>query len=1019
MQRRLLEKEGMLIWRWLQDVPYTDPVERRLAPLLQLMIIAVAAVLVVILFIAIFWMGLSGLPAEGVVLVVLFWAALGIMLVLLRRGYFRLTAWLLLGLIFASAARRLVLADAGSADEALIVYFLPLIIAGLFLGRGGLVFVLLATCLLLLIPAHIQKLGSDTAITFIFNFVLISFLLDLFSITLRAELTTALVRNEELEQAHQALKNSTAELFKLNERLNVTLISIGDGVLVTDAQGRITFINPVAARLTGWEEAEAIGQEISQIFRIVNEETRQSVSIPIMEAIQKGTIVGLANHTLLLSRTGAEWPISDSGAPIRDTTGAIIGAVLVFRDGSEQREYERALEASEARYRQLVDNATDVIYTLDLEGRFTSINPAAEQLTGYSVEELLNMALRDLVVPDELQRSEQMRERKLSGESRTVYELEVITRNQQRRILEVNSQLTGDRLAPTGIEGIARDITTRKEIERRIRTLHHISAALAKSITLQEVVSVIIDQGLTALGAHHGAVGLVSGDRRSLELIGLATFSEDDFESYQYTSLDVRGPMTDSIRTGTPVWIESQVQYLEQYPHYGGVVRDITKTQAAAALPLRIRSQIIGSLMVSFPERRTFPDDERGFLETLADYCAQSIERAQLYESTQQGREILQVRVYQQSVIADLGQQALTSHDLGTLMAGTAAVIAKTLNLEFVKILELVRNENHLLLKAGIGWKEGYVGQATEGTDIHSPAGYTLKASEPVIVEDLRTETRFSDPPLLHDHGVISGMSVIIQGHEGPYGVLGVYTTQRRTFSHDDIYFIQSIANVLGAAIENTRLSEQAGAAAALEERQRLARELHDSVTQSLFVATSRAEMLPRLWERDPGAAMEHLREVITINRGAMAEMRGLLLELRPEAILNNSLDNLYRQLLDAAPARGEIEGELIVADSSEPLPLPPDVHLAFYRIAQESVNNVIKHSNASILRIELTYTADEVWVRIVDNGRGFDPNRNQQGIGLGSMRERAEAIGANLEVTSKQNQGTIVVLHWASPEIS
>lgn len=804
---------------------------------------------------------------------------------------------------------------------------------------------------------------------------------------------------------------SEMTLYQRQQELQVTLSSIGDGVIVTDADARVTFMNDVASRLTGWPQTEAAGKPVAEIFRIVNEHTRQPADLPVLEAVQRGVVIGLANHTLLISKSGEEWPISDSASPIRSSTGEIVGVILVFRDESEQRAAEHSLQASESRHRQLVENATDIIYTLDLENHITSINSVAEQITGYSRDELIGMPLSSLLPVEDFQRTEEMYQRKLAGEEKTTYELNIITKAGQRKTLEINSQLVRQGDIPVSIEGVARDITARKEANERVFALHHISSALAKAITLDEVVSVIIDQTLPVLGAHHGAVGLVSADGQSLELLKLTILSAEISQQYQSTPLSVSGPITDAIRTGEVVWIENHPQYLEQYPHYAELIQTVTKSQAAVALPLRVRERIIGGIIFSFREPQPRTPTGRDFLETIADYCAQSIERALLYQAEQQVRTALQTRVHQQSVVAELGQRALHSSDLVAFMDTTAISLARTLAVEFVKVLELRPEENHLLLKAGVGWSAGYVGHATEGIDSESPAGYTLKAGEPVIVTDLRTETRFSDPPLLHEHNVVSGMSVIIQGYTRPYGVLGVYTTQRRIFSQDDIYFLQSVANVIGAAIENARLTEQARTGAAMEERQRLARELHDSVTQAMFSATTLAEIVPRVWERDPERAMSHLQGVIKLNRGAMAEMRTLLLELRPEAILNNSLKDLYQQLVNAAPARKDILAELIV--EGDTLPLPPDAHLALYRIAQESINNSLKHSEATQLRLELISTINEVLVNIIDNGTGFDSTSVQAGFGLGSIRERAEAIGAALHIDSRLGLGTTIRVRY------
>ena len=173
-----------------------------------------------------------------------------------------------------------------------------------------------------------------------------------------------------------------------------------------------------------------------------------------------------------------------------------------------------------------------------------------------------------------------------------------------------------------------------------------------------------------------------------------------------------------------------------------------------------------------------------------------------------EGLEELKTRAHQQAVVAELGQRALADTELPVLMNEVVTRTAETLRVEYCKVLELLPDTATLLLRAGVGWKEGYVGHATVGTETNSQAGYTLFSSRPVVVEDLRTEKRFTGPPLLHDHGVISGMSVIIHGKERPFGVLGAHTTSRRTFTRDDINFLQSVANVLAMAIERKRVEE-------------------------------------------------------------------------------------------------------------------------------------------------------------------------------------------------------------------
>lgn len=168
----------------------------------------------------------------------------------------------------------------------------------------------------------------------------------------------------------------------------------------------------------------------------------------------------------------------------------------------------------------------------------------------------------------------------------------------------------------------------------------------------------------------------------------------------------------------------------------------------------------------------------------------------------------LGVRARQQETVAQLGQHALAGTTLSTLMEQAVASVAETLGLEYCKILELLPDGKALLLRAGVGWKEGLVGRATVGTETDSQAGYTLLSDTPVIVEDLRGEARFTGPPLLFEHGVVSGMSVIIQGKERPFGVLGAHTIRKRAFTKDDINFLQAVANVVGLAVERKQAEE-------------------------------------------------------------------------------------------------------------------------------------------------------------------------------------------------------------------
>jgi signal transduction histidine kinase len=187
----------------------------------------------------------------------------------------------------------------------------------------------------------------------------------------------------------------------------------------------------------------------------------------------------------------------------------------------------------------------------------------------------------------------------------------------------------------------------------------------------------------------------------------------------------------------------------------------------------------------------------------------QRITELERSETQRQQVEVeLRERAYQQAVVAELGQRVLAGVDLPTLLDEATTLVSQTLKVKYCQILELLPDRDALLLRSGVGWQPRLVGRATVDARTDSQVGYTLFSSEPVIVENLRTDTRFSDLSLLHDYDITSGMSVIVDGEEWPFGVLSIHTPERRIFTQDDINFLQSIANLLATAIEHKRARE-------------------------------------------------------------------------------------------------------------------------------------------------------------------------------------------------------------------
>ncbi len=203
-------------------------------------------------------------------------------------------------------------------------------------------------------------------------------------------LFTALDDSRRKEQLHRA-------------KLATTLHSIGDGVIATDKTGAITFANPVAESLTAWKVEEAIGRPLETVFPIISESTRERAANPVAKVLETGSVVGLANHTLLISRDGKEIPIEDCGSPIRDESGRLTGVVLVFRDGTERRRAQQQLEESERRYRLLFENNPQPMWVFDADTlAFLAVNQAAVETYGYTRDEFLAMTIRDIRPPEDI-----------------------------------------------------------------------------------------------------------------------------------------------------------------------------------------------------------------------------------------------------------------------------------------------------------------------------------------------------------------------------------------------------------------------------------------------------------------------------------------------------------------------------------------------------------------------------------------------------------------------------------------
>lgn len=363
---------------------------------------------------------------------------------------------------------------------------------------------------------------------------------------------------------------------------------------------------------------------------------------------------------------------------------------------------------------------------------------------------------------------------------------------------------------------------------------------------------------------------------------------------------------------------------------------------------------------------------------------------------------------------------------------------SRLLEADAVAIYRLQPETNLLKIQSSHGLSDEYLAHSTVILG-QGPTGQAVNQGKPVAITNVDRAVDVLVQPLSPEMMTImsilsrdfrSELSVPLIVKQDIVGALNLYYAKPRVFTQEDIDLAVSFCDQTALAIENARLREEAQEEAVTAERNRLARELHDSVTQTIFSASLIADVLPTIWEQNPGEAKGALDDLRKLTHGALAEMRTLLLELRPIGLGDVGLADLLKQLAEGVS--GRIRAQVKVHVEGEAI-LPTEVKLAFYRIAQEALNNAAKHSGADKVDIEIKSLmaaasrkkrkgtprifSEFVSLSIRDNGRGFDPKSvMSEHLGLGIMQERAENLQIALSIQSKPHKGTEILLQWTNP---
>ena len=454
-----------------------------------------------------------------------------------------------------------------------------------------------------------------------------------------------LALNQQIEQLNrevQRRKNAEAAALRQTEQLRVTLHSIGDGVIVTDADGNVSTLNPIAQQLTGWTLDEAIGRSLLEVFQIINESTRQTVENPASRSLKEGVIVGLANHTLLIAKDGKERPIDDSAAPIRNGEGNVVGSVLVFRDISDRKASEMAIMESESRFRQLADAMPQIIWTAGSDGNIDYMNRQWRNFTGLP-ETVGNAGWSKILHPDEIVRAREKWAASVQSGSPFEMELRLMDRRYQAyrwhllRTIAVHDE-TG---RVVRWFGTSTDIDAQKRAEQSSRFLAEASAALARVVDYESTLRTVANLAVPYF-ADWSAVDVV-GENGTLKRLAVA-HQDADKVRLAHELMAQYPPDPDSetgaysvLRTSRPEIIfqitdEMLVQGTKDERHLD-LIRSLG-LQSYICVPLVVAGRPLGVLTFATAESgRIYSQVDLALANDLAYRAGIAIENTRLYQA--------------------------------------------------------------------------------------------------------------------------------------------------------------------------------------------------------------------------------------------------------------------------------------------------------------------------------------------------------------------------------------------------